>query len=238
MALTPLTTAKLLPMLKPGNRIAAMGYPDMIAPPAMFERALGDRFSEVAYRQDSEAICKRHGLPQRPIPDAKSVFELLGAKLDVFDIVQERGDEIVVDLNQPNSAEQYIPWDEYDFVLDVGTMEHCFNIGQAALNMAGLLKQGGVIFHGNPHNSGNHGFYGLQPTWYADFYGQDGFELLYCVLQQRGTEEQLQPPLTGRFSLPAAEVNIFAAARRTAILPIQWPTQTKYKSLIGAKHGT
>jgi hypothetical protein len=104
--------------------------------------------------------------------------------------------------------------------------------------MAGLLKDGGVIFHGNPHNSGNHGFYGLQPTWYADFYGQDGFDLLYCVLQQRGTEEQLQPPLTGRFSLPAAEVNIFAAARRTAILPIQWPTQTKYKSLIGAKHGT
>jgi SAM-dependent methyltransferase len=233
MALTPLTTAKLLPMLKPGHRVAAMGYPDMIAPPAMFERALGERFAEVTYRPDSEAICKRHGLPQRPIPDAKSVFELLGAKLDVFDIVQERGDEILCDLNDP--LDRYA---EYDFVLDVGTLEHCFNIGQAGRNMAGLLKDGGVIFHGNPHNSGNHGFYGLQPTWYADFYGQDGFELLYCVLQQRGTEEQLEPTLTGRFSLPAAEVNIFAAARRTAILPIQWVTQTKYKSLIGAKHGT
>ena len=227
MALTALTTSKLFPMIRPGHRVAAMGYPDLIAPPAMFAGL------DFTYREDSEAICKRHGLPRRQIPDARSVFKAMGAELDVFDIVQERGNEILCDLNEPLEI-----GNEYDFVLDVGTLEHCMNIGHAAMNMAGLLKAGGVIFHGNPHNSGNHGFYGIQPTWYADFYGQEGFELLYCVLQQRGTEEQMQPPLTGRFSLPAAEVNIFAAARRTAVLPIQWQTQTKYKKLIGAKHGT
>ena len=229
MALTALTTSKLFPMIRPGHRVAAMGYPDMIAPPAMFAGL------DITYREDSEAICKRHGLPRRQIPDARSVFKAMGAKLDVFDIVQERGDEILCDLN--DSWAQH-PSGEYDFVLDVGTIEHCFNIGQAAVNMAGLLKAGGVIFHGNPFQSGNHGFYGIQPTWYADFYGQDGFELLYCYLQRRGTEESLEPPLTGRFSLSDGEVNIFAAARRTAILPIQWPCQTKYKKLIGAKHGT
>ena len=227
MALTALTTSKLLPMIKRGSRIASCGYPDMIAPPAMFVGL------DITYREDSEAICKRHGLPRRQIPDARSVFKAIGAELDVFDIVQERGDEILCDLNNPLERKE-----EYDFVLDVGTAEHVFSIGQAAKNMAGLLKAGGVIFHGNPFQSGNHGFYGIQPTWYADFYGQDGFELLYCYLQRRGTEESLEPPLTGRFSLSDGEVNIFAAARRTAILPIQWPCQTKYKKLIGAKHGT
>ena len=235
MALDTLTTSRLLPMLRPGHRVASLGYPDMIAPPGMFSRALGAALmSEVTYRDDSEAICKRHGLPQRYIPDAKSVFEVMGVKLDVFDIVQERGDEILCDLNEPMQHDV----EPYDFVLDVGTIEHCFNIGQAALNMAGLLKEGGIIFHGNPHNSGNHGFYGMQPTWYADFYGQDGFELMYCVLQRRGTDDYVDAPLTKRYSLPEAEVNIFAAARRTAIKAIQWPTQTKYKKLIGAKHGT
>ena len=229
MALDALTTNKLLPMIRAGHRVAAMGYPDMIAPPAMFERALGERFANVAYRVDSEQICKRHGIPQRQILDAKSVFELLGARLDVFDIVQERGEEILCDLNEVWAQH---PRGEYDFVLDVGTLEHCFNIGQAAANMAGLLRQGGVIFHGNPHNSGNHGFYGLQPTWYADFYGQTGFDLMYCVLQRRGTDEHFAPPLTGRFSCPFAEVNIFAAARRTAIEEINWPVQTKYRKLI------
>ena len=229
-----------MPMLQPGHRVAAMGYPDMIAPPSMFARVLGDK--QIKYREDSVNICKRHGLPQRLIPDAKSVFEAMGAKLDVFDIVQERGDEFLCDLNEP-FPERFMgsadgPPGYYDFVLDVGTIEHCFNIGQAARNMAGLLKEGGIIFHGNPHNSGNHGFYGMQPTWYADFYGQDGFDLMYCVLQRRGTDDYVDAPLTKRYSLPEAEVNIFAAARRTAIKTIQWPTQTKYKKLIGAKHGT
>ena len=235
MALTALTTSKLFPMIRPGHRVAAMGYPDMIAPPAMFAGL------DITYREDSEAICKRHGLPRREIPDARSVFKAMGAELDVFDIVQERGDEILCDLNEVGFGISYTRGGTsqcYDFVLDVGTLEHCFNIGQAAMNMAGLLVPDGVIFHGNPHNSGNHGFYGIQPTWYADFYGQDGFKLLYCVLQRRGTDEELEPPLTGRFSLGEPEVNIFTAARRTAILPINWPTQTKYKKLIGVKHGT
>lgn len=224
MALTALTTSMLLPQIKPGAKIASMGYPDMIAPLDLFERLMGVRFGALRYREDSEKICKWHGIkPIRRIPDAVSVFDMLDATLDVFDIVEARGGEIICDLNKPlHRAEQY------DFVLDVGTIEHCFNIGQAAVNMAGLLREGGVIFHGNPHNSGNHGFYGLNPTWYADFYGQDGFKLLYCKLMQKGSEEPFEVPLTGRFSCGAPEVNIFACARREAIKPIIFPMQSKY----------
>lgn len=236
MALTALTTSMLLPLIKPGARVAACGYPDMIAPLDLMERLLGVRFGALKYRPDSDRICKRHGLKPRRIPDAQSVFGMLEAKLDVFDIVQERGDEILCDLNEPmfelkatEPIELVERYQSYDFVLDVGTLEHCFNIGQAAKNMVGLLKAGGIIFHGNPHCSGNHGFYGLQPTWYADFYGQDGFELLYCKLMVHGSDEPLDVPLTARFSFGAPEVNIFATARRNEIKPIIYPQQTKYK---------
>jgi hypothetical protein len=234
MALTPLVTRLLGDKVKPGHRVASMGYPDVVSRPELIEAVLGKRVEELEYRIDSPAICKWHGLPEgQKIPTAESFFSLLGATLDVFDVAEVRGGEILCDLNEPMA---YMPG--YDFVLDVGTIEHCFNIGQAAKNMAGLLKVGGIIFHGNPHNSGNHGFYGLNPTWYADFYWQEGFELLGCCLQEQGSDDALEVPLTGRFRCDSPSMNIFAVARRTEILPIRWPIQTKYKKLIGATNGT
>src|SRR3990167_6188878 len=208
--------------LKPGSRIASMGYPDLLAPVVAFETILGDRFDDLKYRDDSNSICQRHGIrPLRKIPDAKSFFGLLEANLDVFDIVQERGDEIICDLNH----EMMIAPGVYDFVLDVGTLEHCFNIAQAVFNMAGLLKEGGVIFHENPFLMGNHGFYSMNPTWYADFYGQDGFRLISCVLITKNRIGDV--PHTGRFIFTDDEATCFAIAERTKILPLTFPTQTK-----------
>lgn len=237
MALTTLQLSMLAPRIKPGARIAAMGYPDLIAPLDMIEALCGDNFGKLEYREDSAKICKWHGLDERRIPDSRSFFGLLGAELNVYDIVETRGGEIIEDLNVRwyNEGEWEIERCWYDFVLDVGTLEHCFNIGQAALNMACMLKAGGTIHHGNPYNMGNHGFYGLNPTWYADFYGQPGFKLHYCkMMEPRTDDEPTQPPLTKRFSCDRAEVGIFAVAERTAILPIEFPMQTKYKSLIPA----
>ena len=225
------TVALNFPMMKelcdrllPGNRVASFGYPDLISPIPAFEKILGDRFRELEYREDSEAICKRHGIrPQRRIPDAKSFFNLLDAKLDVFDIVQERGDEILCDLNYP-----VVPRETYDFVLDVGTMEHCFNIAQAAFNMANLLKVGGVILHENPLLMCNHGFYSMNPTWYSDFYGQPGFQLLSCVIRTKDGRIG-DVPATKRFVFTETEANLFAIAERTEILPLTFPCQTKYR---------
>lgn len=240
MALSSLMTKALLARLKPGSTIAAMGYPDMIAPlDALEDYMTPDRLRSLEYRRDSADICKRHGIPFRGIPDAHSFFKTLDAHLDVFDIVQERGCEILCDLNYAIplnlGGSGTGPFGYYDFVLDVGTLEHCFNIGQAALNMAELLKVGGVILHENPFNWGNHGFYGLNPTWYADFYGQQGFKLHECKLATRdGRTADVQH--TKRFRFTEEEVNVFAVAGRTEIMPIKWPTQTKYARLIDASH--
>ena len=207
-----------------------MGYPDIIAPSDLIAEVLGDKLPELKYREDSATIARWHNLPAGfNVPDAASFFGLQGASLDVYDVAEIRGGEILCDLNH-NHPHWRDGAGTYDFVIDVGTIEHCFNIGQAALNMAGLLKAGGIIYHTNPYNSGNHGFYGINPTWYADFYSQPGFRLLRCNLFQR--EQVIEIPHTGRFKCDVAEVNVFAAAMRTELRPVEFVVQTKYKAML------
>jgi len=214
--------------LKPGARIASFGYPDIIAPPSEIARLLGDRINQLHCREDSEQIGKWHGV-QHPIPDAYSFFNLLLATLDVYDVAQHRGGEIIADLNEPLRVVS-----EYDFVIDVGTIEHCFNIGQAALNMAGMLKAGGFILHENPFAMGNHGFYSINPTWYADFYGQQGFKLHECWLVAKENAPVKNVERTSRFMYQGPEANCIAIAERLEVLPITWPHQSKYKKMITA----
>src|SRR5690348_10072789 len=107
-----------------------MGYPDIIYPPDELAKALGPQISRLKYRDESSRICKRHGLDYRPIPDAESLFQLFGVSLDVYDIRAERGCEIVLDLNHPFPASAC---EQYEYVLDVGTLEHCFNAAQALI---------------------------------------------------------------------------------------------------------
>ncbi len=231
MALNPIALEKLLGKLKPGDAIASMGYPDILYPPDRLEGLVGDKFLRIEYRDDSGEICRRHGLPAHRVPDAEKLFELYGASLDVFDIVQERGTEIVLDLNHP------IPVNgvgQFDYVLDVGTLEHCFNAPQALVNMLSLLKEGGIIIHENPFNWGNHGFWNLNPTLYHDFYTDNGCEILECVLVTRGGGIA-EVPITGRFQFLQDEANCLCVAVKLEDVPIAFPTQTKYREKSWAK---
>lgn len=225
MALTPLMLAKVCNRIQPGNAIASMGYPDITAPEETLKGILGDKFSGLRWREDSDRICKRHGIKQlRQIPDSESVFELLGASLDVYDIVQERGDELLCDLNYPIPERAC---GQYDFVLDVGTLEHCFNVAQALVNMASLVKVGGFVFHENPHNWGNHGFYNFNPTLFHDFYTDNGFEVESIRLVTK--DHAIEVPHTKRFVFNGSEVNLFTVVKRVEVKEITFPVQTKYR---------
>lgn len=229
MALSVSQTVALGPILKSGMSVCSLGYPDLIAPIGIIFDMLGEEAGYLKYREDSEAICKRHGLQLRKIPDAESFFGLMGCGLDVYDIVQERGCEKPCDLNKPDNlkyANEY-----YDIVLDVGTVEHCFNIAQALMNMAGLVKQGGYIIHENPFNSPNHGFYNLNPTFFVDFYEANGFENIQCYLASR-EGQRIDVPQTQRFKWEEREMNVFCMAQRVSIQSFVFPTQSKYKQLI------
>lgn len=214
----------LLERAKPGEAIASMGYPDIVYPPEKLEALLDGR-KGLKYREDSDAICRRHGASLHEVPDSESFFELFGLSLDVYDIVQERGDEILCDLNYPLPQRVC---QQYEHVLDVGTAEHCFNVAQALVNMACLVKVGGHVFHENPFNWGNHGFYNLNPTLFHDFYTDNGFEIVECKLLER-SGEMYEAPRTKRFQFFGKEANIFTIAKRLEVREISMPTQTKYR---------
>lgn len=232
MALNFAILKQLMERLRPGHKVCAFGYPDITCSPQQMD--IFTRGKVIGYRADSEAICHRHGIsPVRDIPDADSVFRVMGAKLDVFDVIQERGNEILCDLNFAMDIKE-----QYDFVLDVGTMEHCFNVGQAMMNMAAMLKVGGVIFHENPMVMLNHGFWSMNPTLYADFYEQNGFELLGCSASvgRLGENKLEDVPLKKRFNINGEfrTTTILAAAIRKEIVPFKPPVQSKYKALLAA----
>ena len=47
---------------------------------------------------------------------------------------------------------------KYDLIFDVGTLEHCFNVGQAFKNIMEMTKLGGTIFMATASKI-NHGFW-------------------------------------------------------------------------------
>ena len=226
MALTNALLEIAVDKAKSGDAICSMGYPDMLAERNWLRARIGEKILALKWREDNEAICKRHGIQTRDIVDSESFFEAIGCTLDVFDVVQERGSEIIVDLNHPvpeNAVGQF------DICLDVGTLEHCFNAPQALFNMASLVKEGGWVLHENPFNWGNHGFWNLNPTLFVDFYEANGFEVESCWIVPRGSDDAYEAPRTKRFVYTEGEANLITVAHKVNTVELTFPTQTKYR---------
>ena len=209
--------------------VLSLGYPDILALPEELAALFGaELLPAFEFRDDSSQIARWHGLPESTrIVEAEHFLALLGYDLEVLDVVQARGGERVHDLNEPVPAQLH---QRYALVIDPGTLEHCFNIAQAAKNLAEMVALGGCVFHGNPLNMFNHGFYNLNPTWYHDFYVANGFtvQLVEGVAQPTRQLTRFEVPLTGRFTGVPPESSLYVLARRDTDRPVHWPTQTKY----------
>lgn len=203
----------LLPYL-PAERVLSLSYPDMVMSQDELQEATG-------FRTERESDSGRWHGKDHPLPETAEAFRLLGTKeFRCVDIVRSRNVEEIVDLNHPADLGQY------DLVLDPGTTEHCFNIGQAIINAANAVKVGGLILHTPPLTMLNHGFYCLMPTLFHDFYGQNGWEVL--ALQMTNGNESAPAPATKRFSAEP-ELSLYCLARRTIGGKLIYPTQYKYQ---------
>jgi hypothetical protein len=222
------TTYRLLQQIKPKDKTClCLGYSDLLVDPAL----IGGEYTEL---EDADKIRSWHNWPH-PVYDTTEVLtsELGFRKVDYVDIVQARGPERIVDLNYPAD------WSEkYDVVIDGGTAEHCFNIGQVFANILSAVRpDGGVVVHVNPLNMMNHGFWNISPTAYADFYRDNGFEMLGgCGVTGPVSGRQVVPydktHLYGRFQFeqPVEVTNIMAFRRTTKVDgPVIWPMQSKYR---------
>ena len=216
-----------------GARIASLGYPDMLIPTNRIRAVLGlDGDVGIPLRADGESILAWHGLLEHPaydrqVADADWVLRRMGLDPTYVDVHEVRGGEIRQDLNMRLNP---ILFEKFDIVYDAGTLEHCFNIAQAIENVLAMAKVGGFIYHGNPHNVGNHGFFNLAPTFYHDFYTQNGHDLVApgCEMIHGGEPVGILPSV-GRYRLTfEVETWIMACAVKKHDSVPHYPTQTKY----------
>ena len=211
MALSARELGLIAPRLR-GARVLSLGYPDLLATAAEVEALLGVRPAKFT------PFGRWHGRAD-PLPETLHVFEAVGATLDCVDVHPSRGVERFADLNHPCRL------GSYDLVLDPGTIEHCFNAGQALLNAAGAVRPGGAIFHAAPLSRGNHGFYNFNPTLFHDFYTQNGWEIE--VLKGISRQGAFRVPPSERFEAPPEAV-LHCLARRLSDRALVIPRQSKY----------
>jgi len=213
-----------------GGLACSAGYPDLLVTRRQLEACVGAQAAaRIPVRPDSAKICAWHGVGDfiDGIFDSVSLFKELGYELDVIDIQKARGDEILLDLNFPITADLH---ETYDLVVDSGTCEHCFNIGQAAMNLASLVRKDGVLIQGMPLNMFNHGFYNLNPTWFHDFYLSNGYRILFL----KGVSDIVREPKLfelppySRFHVTPQNAGILMMAQRESIRPPTIPVQHKY----------
>ncbi|HEU5292718.1 MAG TPA: hypothetical protein VFU05_18845 [Cyclobacteriaceae bacterium] len=121
-----------------------------------------------------------HSSIDKSITD-EEYLRLLGfSKVDSLEYSTMDGATIAHDLNSPLPEELH---GKFDWIIDGGTLEHCFNVKEFMTTMVKLLKPGGHILHMNPsQGSSNHGLFNFQPTFYYSFYGSNGFTSMECDL--------------------------------------------------------
>ncbi len=206
-----------------GGRMLVAGYPDFVADAATVAKHLGHADFPADVR--STEIKNSHGEPQLDYArDPRHVFAALGyTEMDVVDIYPNRGFEHVADLNEP--------WGMglYDLVLDHGTIEHCFNIAQAAKNLASSVDENGFIVQHLPLNMFNHGFYNLNPTWFVDFYETNEFRILHLEGWCWKTKEPfIVPPFSDFMNAPEFSL-LTCVAQRIRAGEITFPIQRRYR---------
>lgn len=194
--------------------VLSLSYPDLVMTIAECEQVTGIKAEKT---NDSN----RWHNKEEPLPETLEIFSKLGMKITCVDIVASRDVETVVDLNYPHDL------GKFDLVLDCGTTEHCFNIGQALMNAANAVKEGGYILHTPPLSMTNHGFYCLQPTLFYDFYTQNGWEVQFIAGELNN--KWFEIPAVNRVKVPA-EASLIVLAKRTNSKPLIYPMQSKYLS--------
>lgn len=196
------------------GRALSAGYPDLLLTAQDIPTT-----QDLPIRADTAKAQHHHGW-KSPMADSVAVFEAIGLRLVVIDRESRHGCEVIADLNEP--------WGDYewDLVIDPGTSEHCFNIPQALVNLAGAVKVGGVISQALPMAMFNHGYWNINPVALLDFYEANGFQIERMVIRHAGGvfEPKVEERGKRMKGVPDGAVNVLLA-RRLEKKPFTWPQQ-------------
>ena len=113
--------------------------------------------------------------------------ELTGATEVVsIDMSDYQGSSIVHDMNMSLAGKRPDLPEQFDLVIDGGTLEHVFNFPVAVANLMFLVRKGGHVLSANPANNlCGHGFYQFTPElMYRIYSGANGFSVDHVILTQ------------------------------------------------------
>ncbi len=198
--------------------------------------------------------CKRLNLPYDPeietlirqkpksVYTSKEFYQLLKfVEYDDIDFIADAGCTIVHDMNYPLPAAFA---QQFDYVCEVGTIEHIFDQKTVLGNMASSVKVGGIVSHISPLEAYNHGFYNYSLNIFHDFYCANGFnEMEFFLLQSAKNFIANQNVIVHRFPYTPEEFHIgpeirnseyntmgigFIARKHQQVEDIQIPQQGSY----------
>ena len=160
------------------------------------------------------AEVRRLGLdPSTVLPEpwafAEHFFKALGAlAVDSLDASAFEGASITLDLNRPVPTQTH---GQFSAVVDVGTIEHVFDVARCLHNYMVMVRPGGhVILHTPSNNYLEHGFHQFGPQLFEQvFHRKNGFELIHLL--------QMEYAPTVRFWRPSSD----APTRESTTV---WPT--------------
>lgn len=219
MAIDDFTWQAIWEARKPGMEILCLGYPDIL---------IRSQINGVPEAQDHERIANWHGWTGK-VYDAQAAFSAMGLRATYIDIHRSRGPERIVDLNEPLATDLV---GRFDIVLDPGTLEHVFNIGQGFKNVQAACRKGGAIIHENPLAMVNHGFWNISPTTYHDFYGESGDEVVFLAQTYGNVNDKKLARIDypyARFK-PEPNASIMAIVERQSDRQTPWAVQQKYRA--------
>jgi SAM-dependent methyltransferase len=133
---------------------------------AQYRPELSGRIDDIEYGQPADAFLHRF----LDVGDLRSL-----------DHSSYEGAALTHDLNQPLPSSLH---EQFDTVIDSGTLEHVFNLPTAIASCMQLVKRGGTLFLSSPaNNMCGHGFYQFSPElFFRLFNNANGFLLTRLVL--------------------------------------------------------
>lgn len=120
--------------------------------------------------------------PLLKVGHAEELFEYLGAtNVESMDISSYEGCTIVHDLNNP--VPEYLH-DQFDTIVDGGTIEHIFDVKTMFENIKTMLKVNGTFISiTTANNFVNHGFYQFSPELFFTVFSREaGYDIISVEL--------------------------------------------------------
>lgn len=113
--------------------------------------------------------------------DTFSLLEVFGyGDVHALDISDYEGADILMDLNNEMMEEQR----EFDFVMNIGTLEHVYNVATAMNNIYRLTKEQGYILNIGPAAGYvDHGFFSFSPSFFEDYFMENDCSVIDIFLE-------------------------------------------------------